>query len=315
MTVRIEEWEKPLLSMASRGARQEADGRRDVPAGEAALQVAYDHCIALTRQHSRSFYLASAFLPREKQRGVRALYAFCRTADDIVDHPGADPRQALADWRRQSLTWDPPRDSPVALAWAHTRGRFEIPRRYVEQFLLGVSRDLTQTRYETFEDLATYCYGVAATVGLMSMHITGYESEGAVPYAVKLGVALQLTNILRDVGEDWARGRMYLPLEELEAFGLHEDDLAAGRVTDRWRAFLAFQIDRTRRLYAEAWPGIALLAPEGRFSIAAAADLYGGILDDIERNDYDVFQRRAHLSRWEKLARLPALWWRTRSPG
>jgi phytoene synthase len=127
-----------------------------------------------------------------------------------------------------------------------------------------------------------------------------------------LGVALQITNILRDVGEDWGLGRLYLPLEELAAYGLSEADVARDRVDERWRAFMRFQIARNRRLYAEAWPGIALLHKDGRLAVAAAGEFYRAILDDIEAHDYDVFSRRAHLSAWGKLSRLPGIWWRNR---
>jgi phytoene synthase len=146
----------------------------------------------------------------------------------------------------------------------------------------------------------------------MTMHIVGFNGEGALPYAVKLGVALQLTNILRDVREDWDASRVYLPQDELHAFGLTEDDLARGAVDDRWRDFMRFQIARNRRLYAEAQPGIALLDPDGRFAIGAAAGLYEAILDDIEAHDYDVFTRRARLTAWQKLRKLPGIWWRAR---
>ncbi len=140
------------------------------------------------------------------------------------------------------------------------------------------------------------------------MHIIGFSGPDAIPYAIKLGVALQVTNILRDVGEDLANGRIYLPQEEMQGFGFTENDLAAGKVTPSWRKFMRFQIDRNRRLYAEAWPGIAMLNRDGRFAIAAAADLYQAILEDIERHDYDVFTRRAHLSALGKLRLLPSIW-------
>jgi phytoene synthase len=140
------------------------------------------------------------------------------------------------------------------------------------------------------------------------MHITGFTGPQAVPYAIKLGVALQLTNILRDVGEDWRMGRLYLPLEELEFFGLSEADVAKGQIDERWREFMRFQIGRNRRLYEEAWPGIYMLHPDGRLAIAAAAEFYAAILDDIEAHDYDVFTRRAHLSAGGKLLHLPGLW-------
>jgi phytoene synthase len=146
----------------------------------------------------------------------------------------------------------------------------------------------------------------------MSMHIIGYGGSEAIPYAIKLGLALQMTNILRDVAEDWQRGRVYLPQDELVAFGLTEGTIADGHVTERWRQFMRFQIERNRRLYAEAWPGIEMLNRDGRFAIAAAAGLYGAILEDIERHDYDVFSRRAHINRWGKLRRLPGLWKQSR---
>ncbi|MGL4649081.1 MAG: phytoene/squalene synthase family protein, partial [Caldilineaceae bacterium] len=170
----------------------------------------------------------------------------------------------------------------------------------------------------TFDDLAGYSYGVASTVGLMSMHIIGYSGAEAVPYAIKLGVALQMTNILRDVGEDWRNGRLYLPQEELQSFGVSEDEVAegvrCGKVTRQWQAFMQFQIARNRRLYAEAWPGIGMLANDGRFAIAAAADLYRAILTDIERSNYNNFTRRAHVGTAGKLGMLPAIWWRSRRP-
>jgi phytoene synthase len=145
----------------------------------------------------------------------------------------------------------------------------------------------------------------------MSMHIVGYADKAAIPYAVKLGVALQLTNILRDIGEDWERGRLYLPLDELAAYGLTEAAVADQYRGYRWQAFMRFQIARTRRLYDEAMPGIALLERRGRFAVAAAAELYRGILADIEAHNYDVFTRRAHVSNLQKAARLPRIWWRT----
>jgi len=201
----------------------------------------------------------------------------------------------------------------VALAWTHTRIGYGIPLGYAEQLIKGVARDLTTTRYATFDDVTEYCYGVAATVGLMVMYIIGFSGPEAIPYAVKLGVALQLTNILRDVGEDWGVGRLYLPQDELSAFNLTEEDINAGHVDHRWTDFMRFQIERNRRLYSEALPGIALLDPDGRFAISAAAELYRAILEDIEAHDADVFGRRAYVSKWGKLRRLPGIWWRSKN--
>jgi phytoene synthase len=254
--------------------------------------------------------MASALLPAEQRQAVRGLYAFCRVSDDLVDEGGPNRLQELEAWRHHSLSEHPPLNDKVALAWADTRSTYNIPQLYAEQLLEGVASDLTKTRYETFAELTDYCYSVASTVGLMSMHIIGYHGDDAIPYAVKLGVALQLTNILRDVAEDWENGRLYLPLEELHFFGLSEADIEAGIVDDRWRRFMRFQINRIHQLYAEALPGIALLSKQGRFAITAAAELYQAILDDIEAHDYDVFSRRAYLTKWEKLRRLPGIWWR-----
>jgi phytoene synthase len=312
MTVKISTWENNLLSLACEAQSTPSRGSWQPNSDAALLKIAYTHCRKLTAIHSRSFYLASRLLPVAKRQAVWALYAFCRISDDIVDQPGRNVNIALANWRRRMLASNPPPDDWVALAWADTQARYHIPLRYAEQLIDGVAADLHRTRYTTFADLATYAYGVASTVGLMSMHIIGFSGPEAIPYAIKLGVALQVTNILRDIAEDWRAGRVYLPQEELTAFHLAEADLAAGQVDDRWRAFMRFQIARNRRLYQEAWPGIAMLHPEGRLAIAAAARFYEGILEDIEKRDYNVFRVRAHVGLWGKLRKLPHLWWETR---
>lgn len=275
------------------------------------LQSAYAYCEEVTAVNSRSFYLASQLLPPPQRRAVRALYAFCRTTDDIVDNADGNETAALKAWRTRALEGQLQSHDPVPTAWTDACHRYHIPPKYAEQLVDGVARDLVQNRYQTFAELAEYAYGVASTVGLMSMHVIGFRSNDAIPYAVRLGVALQMTNILRDVAEDWQRGRLYLPQEELAEFSLSEADIAAGVVTDRWRAFMRFQIARTRRLYREAWPGVAMLNPEGQMAIAAAAGFYAAILEDIENHDYDVFSRRAYVGKWGKLRRLPGLWWKT----
>ena len=309
-------WEVTLLNWAYTAleTHRPAEMQRTSADGHA-LAIAYRYCEAIIREHSQTFHAASSLLPAGQRRAVRALYAFCRVSDNLVD-VGSDleeRRAQLQQWRGLALQHYPPLHQPVALAWADTRARYGIPDGYAEQLIDGVARDLEQTRYATFDDLAAYAYGVASTVGLMAMHIIGFAGEEAVPYAIKLGVALQLTNILRDVAEDWKGGRLYLPLDELHTFGLSEDDLTARRNDRRWREFMRFQISRTRQLYAESLPGIALLNPSGRFAIAAAADLYQAILTDIESHDYDVFTRRAYVSKAGKLRRLPGIWWRSRT--
>jgi phytoene synthase len=311
-------WERHLISLAYEARRSVVTAAPKLVADRPLLDRAYAYCSSITAAHSKTFYTATSLLPREKRKAVRALYAFCRVSDSIVDCSEGDAEESLAGWRHRALSAQPLPDDLIATAWTDTRLRYRIPARYAEQFIEGVARDLCQKRYQTFEELTAYAYGVASTVGLMSMHIIGFSSTEAIPYAIKLGVALQLTNILRDVGEDWRAGRIYLPLEELAAFGLTEADVASAasaasrRVDERWCALMRFQMTRNRQLYAEAMPGIRMLNPEGRFAVAAAGALYRAILDDIEAHDYDVFNRRAQVSAWGKLARLPGIWWRSR---
>jgi phytoene synthase len=305
-------WEHRLIDLALEGAPERPQEIKPLAEADSTLENAYRACEVITAQHSRSFFFASRFLPDEKRRAIRALYAFCRVTDDVVDEPKQDAAASLDAWRSKALGPEDQSSDLVSIAWRDTRDRFGIPDVYAEQLIEGVARDLTPTRYQNFDALTRYCYGVASTVGLMSMHIIGFSNPEAVRYAVKMGVALQLTNILRDVGEDLELGRIYLPTDELAFFDITDEDLAAGQVTDRWRNFMQFQIGRARRLYSEAWPGIALLHREGRFSVLAAAELYGGILNEIEALDYDVFSRRAHLSTTDKLLRLPGIWVRSR---
>lgn len=314
MTLQVPQtWEYRLLSWAEE-ALESHTPIAGIQADSHVLEAAYHHCDLITRTHSRTFHMASGLLPREKRNAARALYAFCRVTDDIVDQVEDNEirRAHLLEWEQRAMSPYPPANDPVALAWADTRTRFNIPCGYAEQLIRGVARDLNKTHYDTFEELADYSYGVASTVGLMAMHIIGFSGEHALPYAVKLGVALQLTNILRDVAEDWRAGRVYLPKQELADFGLTYADLERGQVDDRWRAFMRFQIDRNRRLYAESWDGIPMLDAEGRFAITAAAELYQAILKDIENHDYNVFNRRAHVGLVGKLARLPRIWLHSR---
>ncbi|MBN1262038.1 MAG: squalene/phytoene synthase family protein, partial [Anaerolineae bacterium] len=235
--------------------------------------------------------------------------------DDPVDEAagnaaGDSTAEALTRRRQRAVSECVETDDLLTLAWHHTQERFGIPSRYAEQLIDGVACDLTHNRYTTFTDLTAYCYG-ASTVGLMAMHIIGFAGPEAIPHAVKLGMALQLTNILRDVAEDWRLGRLYLPLEELDAYGLSEKDIALGQVNARWRAFMRFQIARVRQLYAESLPGVNLLHQDGRFAIGAAAELYRAILEDIEAHNFDVFHRRAYLGQAGKLRRLPGIAWRS----
>lgn len=307
-------WENQLLALAGNIPHPQTRPFFSYWAGDASLRTAYKQAEGITARHSKSFYYASGLLPEEKRSAVRALYAFCRTVDDIVDGSADYEREVRLDyWRAVVETASFEEDDLVAAAWADTLSRYHIPRHYALQLIDGVARDLFQIRYQTFEELATYCYGVASTVGLMSMYIVGFRDSSAVPYAIKLGVALQMTNILRDVGEDYRSGRLYLPRDELAFYGIHESDVAEARITDNWRQFMQFQIDRTRLLYAESWAGVKMLEREGQLAIGAASVFYQGILDEIEKNDYDVFTRRASLSTLAKASRIPAVWLKIKS--
>jgi phytoene synthase len=307
-------WENQLLALAGQAPHPQTRPFFSYWAGDAALRKAYKQAEKITAQHSKSFYYASGLLPEEKRTAVRALYAFCRTVDDIVDESSEGERDTRLDyWRDMVETGSVADHDLVAAAWADTLNRYHIPRHYASQLIDGVARDLCQSRYQTFEELATYCYGVASTVGLMSMYIVGFQSNDAVSYAIKLGVALQMTNILRDVGEDYQNGRLYLPREELAFYGILESDIAQGRLTSNWRQFMRFQLARTRQLYAESWAGVKMLEREGRLAIGAASVFYQGILEEIEKNDYDVFRRRASLSGLGKVSRIPALWLKIKS--
>jgi 15-cis-phytoene synthase len=326
--IKMQHWEHPLLDMAHQALESGVSAQDSHTLDQQMLSSAYKHCEDITRVNSKTFYMASGLLPLEKRRAIQALYAFCRVSDDIVDRPvhGTSPgetnpaavldsTQKLESWRSQvnneaSPSGAHPSERSVNMAWTDSRHAYGVPTGYVNQLIDGLALDLQRSRYDTFSDLAKYCYGVACTVGLMSMHITGYSTRAAIPYAVRLGVALQLTNILRDIGEDLRAGRFYLPIEELEAFGLNETYLQEGLIDNRWRAFMRFQIQRARRLYEESLPGVAYLHRDGRFAIAAAGGLYSAILNQIEANDYDVFSRRASVGTWGKLRRLPGIWLR-----
>ncbi len=262
------------------------------------LGAAYAACRDITRTASKTFYLASLFLAPEKRRAVWAVYAFCRTADDLVDtEAGANERLARLDELERKLV-DASRGlatEPFFDAYADAAATYGIPLEPALGLLRGARTDITIRRYATYAELCEYCYLVASTVGLLVSPILGYASEEALPFGVTLGRAMQLTNILRDVGEDSRMGRVYLPTEDLDRFGYAEAEIFEGVLDDRFVALMKFQIARVRELYREAEPGIAMLAPESRYTVRLALSLYRGILDAIERNGYDVFRRRAYV--------------------
>jgi phytoene synthase len=282
----------------------------DFPLGDAFgdapdLRAAYQTCREITRIASKTFYLASLFLAAEKRRAVWAVYAFCRTADDVVDRStaAADRIAALDELERKLLAMASGHaDEPIFIAYADAAKRFDIPLEPALALLRGARMDITIRRYETYAELCEYCYLVASTVGLLVSPILGIDSLEALPFGVTLGRAMQLTNILRDVGEDSLMGRIYLPAEDLRRFGYSESRIFEQVVDENFVALMRFQIARVRALYAEAEPGIALLSPESRYTVRLALSLYRGILNAIELNGYNVFSRRAFVPLRSKIA-------------
>lgn len=269
----------------------------------------WDRCQQIAKEHGRSFYLASSCMTPHRRRAIRATYAYCRIADDIVDGAMADtvtdPEAALAAWEAQI---DAPSD-PVAIAFAAARRQYGVPVTPVRDLIAGARMDLEpEVRYETWDDLRTYCYHVAGTVGLMVAPILGCEDPDALPFAAELGIAMQLTNILRDVAEDAANNRLYLPLDEIAAFGCDPEAILAGTPGPGFRDLIAFQVERARGLYASALRGVPALSPTGRLATLAAARFYADILTCIEEEmDYDVFQGRAYVPGRQKIAALPGV--------
>jgi phytoene synthase len=259
------------------------------------LRASYETCRRLNAQHGKSYYLATLLLPPHKRPHVHALYGFARHADDFVDSLTAPDPDRLVAWGDDFVAAlsQGRSDDPVAAAAAHTMQVHDIPIAHVEAFLHSMRQDITVSRYETYDDLRDYMYGSAAVIGLQMVPVLGVVDERAPHHAQVLGEAFQLTNFVRDVAEDLVRGRVYLPLEDLDRFGVSVDDLSPGPVGDGVRELVQFEIARARRLYAEAAPGIDMLAPASRDCVRAAFELYGGILDEIERNGHDVVNRRA----------------------
>ena len=273
---------------------------------------AFQEVEKVIQTNSRTFYFATNLLPKKERQAIRSLYAFCRTADDLVDNHGAT-RQELDRWHQQVQRPSAEQRDPILYCWAKTREVYGIDPRYQAELIEGVCADTIISQYETWQDLEHYCYLVASTVGLLSTPIIGLargvDFETAKPYAVKLGIALQLTNILRDVGEDAANGRVYLPREDLERFHLTPEDILNGVYNQRYIDMMRFEIRRARRLYLEALPGIAMLSVSARTSVGVAALLYRAILDEIEAIRYQTHIQRAYVSGKKKLAYLPRFLW------
>ena len=275
------------------------------------LATSYEVCRKLNAAHGRTYYFATRFLPADRRRHVHALYAFARYADDLVDHLDLSwsPQRRRAELESWSAAFLRALDAgsidePVLAAAVRTVEELGVAQEDLRAFLRSMAMDLTVTRYATFEALGEYVHGSAAVIGSMMLPVLeladGASHTQARARAMDLGVAFQLTNFLRDVAEDWDRGRIYLPLEDLDRFGVTEQDFRCRHMTPEMRRLLAFEAARTRRLYRRAEEGWPLLAPASRGCIRIAHRLYGEILDRLECADWDVWQVRAHVPGWRK---------------
>ena len=272
------------------------------------LRASYTECKRLNSLHGKTYYLATLLLPKAKRPFVHALYGFARYADEIVDDLAStlseDEKAAhLSTWGEGVLTdlrTGASRD-PIGMALADTVSRFSIPIEHFESFLHSMTMDLTVSEYQTYDDLMEYVYGSASVIGLQMVPILGPLSPEAYPLAEKLGTAFQLANFIRDVGEDLVRGRIYLPLQELQAHGVSWEMLNERVTTPEIRSALKEQIARVRQLQREADAGIHLLEPSSRACIEAASELYCGIVDEVEKIHYQIFDERAKTSTWRRL--------------
>jgi phytoene synthase len=276
------------------------------------LRASYAECKRLNSLHGKTYYLATLLLPKEKRPFVHALYGFARYADEIVDDLNStltdeEKAAALISWGDQVLLdlRNGSSQDPIAAALVDTALKFNIPIAYFEAFLHSMKMDLTVTEYQSYEDLYEYVYGSAAVIGLQMVHVLGTVSPSdlneAKIAAEKLGIAFQLANFIRDVGEDLDRGRVYLPVSELQANGVTRSMLENKVLTPQIRNALKEQILRVRKLQDESDSGIKLLTPGSRECILAASELYCGIVDEVEKIDYEIFSKRAKTSTLRRL--------------
>ncbi len=281
-----------------------------LPQADAALDADYAHCAAITRRASSNFYYAFMLLPPERRRALYAVYAFCRFIDDIADdNAAARPADLLERWRAElGRVYAGAPTHPISRALAHEVRRFAIPRRHLEAVIDGVEMDLGRTRYATFEELRLYCYRVASAVGLVCIEIFGYSNPATREYAENLGIDFQLTNIVRDLSEDAARGRIYLPQEDLARFDVREDDVLGGADTLELRRLLEFEVDRARSFYGLA---AAALPAEDRAAMVCAeamSAIYRALLERIARSGCGVVGRRHRISTPRKLYLVGRTW-------
>jgi phytoene synthase len=271
------------------------------------LSQSYEECKRLNALHGKTYYLATLLLPAAKRPPVHALYGFARYADEIVDDLASTltPEEkaiALRTWGDSVLADLRAGESNdlIGRALVDTVKNYSIPLEYFDAFMVSMEMDLTVTRYKTYEDLMTYVYGSAVVIGLEMLPILGYSDPRAIEAATALGTAFQLANFIRDIGEDIDRGRIYMPLDDLARFGVSEEMLLKRQLTPEIIEAIKYQIARVRDLQDKAEAGIQYLDPISRPCIRAASELYCGIVDEIEANGYDIFNKRATTSTWRR---------------
>ncbi|GAA0161658.1 cyclase [Lithospermum erythrorhizon] len=307
------------------GTKEDIEVKPDfvLPGPLGLLDEAYERCREVCAEYAKTFYLGTLLMTPERRKAIWAIYVWCRRTDELVDGPNAShiTPTALDRWetRLEDIFIVRPFDMLDA-ALSDTVSRFPIDIQPFRDMIEGMRMDLRKSRYKNFDELYLYCYYVAGTVGLMSVPVMGIApesratTESVYNAALALGIANQLTNILRDVGEDARRGRIYLPQDELAQSGLSEEDIFAGKVTEKWRHFMKKQIIRARKFFDEAENGVTELSSASRWPVWASLLLYRQILDEIEANDYNNFTRRAYVSKSKKILALPAAYFKSVIP-
>jgi phytoene synthase len=276
------------------------------------------YCTAFTKQSGSNFYYSFLFLPKAKREAMYTVYAFCKAVDSAVDEPpaGSNPSNELARWRTElDAVYKGIPNWPIAVSLADHVKRLSIPKGYFDELIKGVEMDLTMTRYQTFDDLSRYCYRVASVVGLICLHIFGVTSARAQDYAVDLGMAFQLTNILRDLGADAAVGRIYLPQEDLQACGYSADALLEKQISPEFTALMKRETARAHHYYAKAHAALMSLPRHERRALTVAEimrGIYVRVLQKIERSNFQVFGPRISLSTGHRLALAAGIWLHSR---
>jgi 15-cis-phytoene synthase len=282
------------------------------------LTQSYTYCEHVAKTQAKNFYYSFVTLPPERKAAMCAIYAFMRYSDDVSDEAAEDQSKAeeMKAWRsalERAFAGDYG-ESQILPAFHDTVQKYGIPARYFHELIDGTEMDLTKNRYATWEELREYCYRVASVVGFVCIHVWGFDAAGGktMEYAEACGLAFQLTNILRDVKEDAERDRIYLPQEDLARFGVTEEELKQGTLSEKFRALMRFEAERAQGFYAQAEKLFPLVHPPGRPTLKIMMEIYRGILESIERNGYDVHSRRARVSTPKKLGIVASAWFASR---